>query len=116
MKIEGCTALVTGGSRGIGRATALLLARAGADVGITFQSRVADAEQVEREMRALGRRCYLGRGDLADASVVEQVFRECRAAFGGLDLLVINSGGPPGGGLGGGAQPSWGLGAGTGGG
>ncbi len=92
ISLAGKTALVTGGSRGIGRATALLLARAGADVGITFHSRVADAEQVEREVRGLGRRCYLGRGDLAEAAVVEQLFRECRAALGGLDLLVANAG------------------------
>jgi len=92
ISLAGKTALVTGGSRGIGRATALLLARAGADVGISFHSRVADAEQVEREVRALGRRCYLGRGDLADSAVVEQLFRECRAALGGLDVLVANAG------------------------
>lgn len=90
--LAGKTALVTGGSRGIGRATALLLARAGADVGITYQSRVADAEAVEREIRGMGRRCYVGRGDLGDPATVDQLVRECRAAFGGLDLLVANAG------------------------
>lgn len=92
ISLTGKSALVTGGSRGIGRATAVLLARAGADVGIAFRSRVADAEQVEQEVRRLGRRCYLGRGDLSDPGTVDQVFRECRAAFGGLDILVANAG------------------------
>lgn len=92
LSLHGQSALVTGGSRGIGRATALLLARAGADVGIGFQSRIADAEAVEREIRGLGRRCFLGRGDLADPAAADRVVRECRAAFGGLDMLIANAG------------------------
>jgi 3-oxoacyl-[acyl-carrier protein] reductase len=92
ISLAGRTALVTGGSRGIGRATAILLARAGADVGINYHSRVADAEAVEREVRALGRRCYLGGGDLSDPVAAERVVRECRAAFSGLDILVANAG------------------------
>lgn len=92
ISVAGRAALVTGGSRGIGRATALLLARAGADVGVTFHSRVADAEQVAREVRALERRGYVGGGDLADAAVADRIVRECRAAFGRLDLLVANAG------------------------
>ena len=84
--------LVTGGSRGIGRAAALMFARAGADVGITFHTRTADAEAVSREIRAMGRRAFHSGGDLADPTVVERVFRECRAAFGGLDCFVANAG------------------------
>ena len=84
--------LVTGGSRGIGRATALLFARGGADVGVTFHTRTADAEAVSREIRAMGRRAFHSGGDLADPTVVERVFRECRAAFGGLDCFVANAG------------------------
>jgi 3-oxoacyl-[acyl-carrier protein] reductase len=84
--------LVTGGSRGIGRATALMFARAGADVGVTFHTRTADAEAVSREIRAMGRRAFHSGGDLADPKVVERVFRECRAAFGGLDCFVANAG------------------------
>lgn len=92
ISLAGKTALITGGSRGIGRATALLFARAGADVGITYHTRVADAEVVKGEVRTLGRRCYTGGGDLADPVVADRVVRECRAAFGGLDLLVANAG------------------------
>ncbi len=85
-------ALVTGGSRGIGRATALLLARLGADVGITYHTRKADAEAVTRDIRALGRKAFAGGGDLADPEVVDRVFREFRACFGRLDLFVANAG------------------------
>jgi 3-oxoacyl-[acyl-carrier protein] reductase len=85
-------ALVTGGSRGIGRATALLLARLGADVGITYHTRKADAEAVTRDIRALGRKAFAGGGELSDPEVVERLFREFRACFGRLDLFVANAG------------------------
>jgi 3-oxoacyl-[acyl-carrier protein] reductase len=85
-------ALVTGGSRGIGRATATLLARQGVDVGITWHTRRHDAVEVTREIRGLGRKAYAGGGDLADPEVVERVFREFRACFGRLDYFVANAG------------------------
>ena len=84
--------LITGGSRGIGRATAMLFARAGADVGITFHSRQADADLVAREIRGLGRKAFVSGGDLSDPSVVQRTFREYKAAFGGLDCFVANAG------------------------
>ncbi len=92
ISLAGQRVLVTGGSRGIGRAAALLFARAGADVGITYRSRLADAEAVTREIRTSGRRVFLAGGDLADPRVVDRVFRECKAAFGGLDCFVANAG------------------------
>ena len=92
ISLAGKRILVTGGSRGIGRATALLCAKAGADVGITYHTRRADAEAVARAIRAMGRRTYVGGGDHADASRVSQVFAEVHAAFGGLDGFVANHG------------------------
>jgi 3-oxoacyl-[acyl-carrier protein] reductase len=92
ISLTGQRVLITGGSRGIGRAAALLFARAGADVGITYHTRTANAEQLSREIRGMGRRAFHSGGDLADPGVVERVFRECRAAFGGLDCFVANAG------------------------
>ena len=56
--LTGKTAVVTGGSRGVGRATAILLARAGASVGIAFRSRQAEAESVAAQLEGLGGRAW----------------------------------------------------------
>jgi 3-oxoacyl-[acyl-carrier protein] reductase len=92
ISLAGKTALITGGSRGIGKAAALLFARAGADVGITYHSRADAAEHVVKEIRAMGRRAFAAGGDHGDAAVVDKMFAECRAAFGTLDLFVANHG------------------------
>jgi 3-oxoacyl-[acyl-carrier protein] reductase len=92
ISLAGKTALITGGSRGIGKAAALLFARAGADVGITYHSRTAEAEGVVKEIRALGRRAFSAGGDHGDPAVVERIFAECRSAFGKLDCFVANHG------------------------
>jgi 3-oxoacyl-[acyl-carrier protein] reductase len=92
ISLAGQRVLITGGSRGIGRAAALLFARAGANVGITFHTRLADAEAVAKEIRGMGRRAFAAGGDLADPHVVDKVFRECKAALGGLDCFVANAG------------------------
>ncbi len=90
--LHGKTALVTGASRGIGRAAALLLARAGADVAVTCHSRLAEAEAVAGEIRALGRKAYTAAGDLGDAATVERVFDGAVRALGPLDFFVGNAG------------------------
>jgi len=90
--LDGRTALVTGGSRGIGRAVAVLLARAGADVAIGYHSRSSEAEAVAGEVRALGRRAVLTGGDLGDPAAADRMAAEVGQAFGRLDIFVANAG------------------------
>jgi 3-oxoacyl-[acyl-carrier protein] reductase len=90
--LRGKTALVTGGNRGIGRAAALLLARAGADVALTYHTRSAEAETVAREVRSTGRRAWVAGGDLSDPAVAERLLVGVKAELGGLDLFVANAG------------------------
>jgi 3-oxoacyl-[acyl-carrier protein] reductase len=90
--LTGQVALITGGSRGIGRAAAVLLARAGADVALTFHSRADQAEAVAREIQSLGRRTYVGGGDLGDPEVVDRLLAGVRREFGRLDIFVANAG------------------------
>jgi 3-oxoacyl-[acyl-carrier protein] reductase len=90
--LDGKTAWVTGGSRGIGRAVAILLARAGADVAIGYHRRRAEADEVARELRNLGRRALVLGGDLADPAAVEQMARDVAREFRRLDIFVANAG------------------------
>ena len=90
--LHGRAALVTGGSRGIGRAVALLLARAGADVAIGYRSRASEAEEVAAEVRGLGRRAVTMGGDLADPAAAERMAAQAEQAFGRLDIFVANAG------------------------
>ncbi|TVP58874.1 MAG: SDR family oxidoreductase [Gemmatimonadales bacterium] len=90
--LEGMRALVTGGSRGVGRATALLLGRSGASVAISYRSRDEDADRVVGELEALGARAFAHRGDLTSEEVAEDLFRETGERLGGLDLFVGNHG------------------------
>ncbi|TQM14983.1 SDR family NAD(P)-dependent oxidoreductase [Pseudonocardia kunmingensis] len=88
----GRVALVTGGSRGIGAAIALRLARDGADVAITYQSAAGLAAQVVEEIEALGRRALAVRADSADPDAVRGAVDAVVAELGGLDVLVNNAG------------------------
>jgi 3-oxoacyl-[acyl-carrier protein] reductase len=90
--LAGRTAVVTGGSRGIGRATAVLLARAGADVAVTYHSRRAEAEAVVAEITALGRRGFARGGDLADPVTSRRLAADVVREFGQLDCFVANAG------------------------
>jgi 3-oxoacyl-[acyl-carrier protein] reductase len=90
--LTGQAALVTGGSRGIGRATALLLARSGADIALTYHTRGQDAEVTVDEVEALGRRAFAFGGDLADPAVVERIMSEVQRKLGRLDIFVANAG------------------------
>jgi 3-oxoacyl-[acyl-carrier protein] reductase len=88
--LSGRRAFVTGGSRGIGRATALLLARAGASVAIGYATRRDDADATVAAIRAAGGQAEAVGGDLGDQSAAERVVAQ--AAQRGLDLLVVNHG------------------------
>lgn len=92
ISLEGKIALVTGGSRGIGRAAAILLARAGAHVALTYHTRAAEAESAAREIQSLGRRAYVAGGDLADPAVIDRLSSGIQREFGRLDVLVANAG------------------------
>src|SRR4029450_6336091 len=85
-------ALVTGGSRGIGRAVCLELARRGADVAFIYRSRDADAEATAAEVRALGRRALGVKTDLASAAGVGAAIDRAAAELGSLDVLVQAAG------------------------
>jgi 3-oxoacyl-[acyl-carrier protein] reductase len=81
-------ALVTGGSRGIGRATALRLARDGADVAISYASRSRDAEQVVAEIQALGRKAICVQCNVAKVDEVDKLVSQTREKLGPIDLLA----------------------------
>jgi 3-oxoacyl-[acyl-carrier protein] reductase len=90
--LAGRSAIVTGGSRGIGRAVALELARQGANVLISYRSRLDFAAKVVEDMRALGVEAALCEADARDGTAVEAMVDAARQAFGGLDILVNNAG------------------------
>lgn len=90
--LEGKTALVTGASRGIGRAIALALARAGATVGVNFSRDAEGAQQVAAAIRALGTEAVLLPADVADGEAVERMFAQIAEAWGSLSILVNNAG------------------------
>ncbi|WP_395090111.1 SDR family oxidoreductase [Armatimonas sp.] len=86
-------ALVTGASRGIGAATALLLAEGGTDVVINYRSKAPRAEEVAAQVESLGRQALLAQADITDAAERSAMAESVRAHFGHLDLLILNASG-----------------------
>ena len=90
--LTGKKALVTGASRGLGRAIALSLARAGADVVITYEKSADKAQAVADEIKALGRHGEAVQADSASAQAIQDAVTHAARALGGLDILVNNAG------------------------
>src|SRR5690349_3002771 len=90
--LSGKRVLITGGSRGIGAAAALLFAKAGADVIVTYNTRADEAEKVVGVVTALGRRAWAFGGDHADPKVVGEIFAKIDGVVPKLDAVVINHG------------------------
>ena len=90
--LDGRTALVTGSSRGIGRATAIGLARAGAAVVVNYLRRAEEAKAVEKEIAALGLPTVSVQADVSVAADVERLVRTAEERVGAIDILVNNAG------------------------
>ncbi|MDF5755370.1 SDR family NAD(P)-dependent oxidoreductase [Spongiactinospora sp. TRM90649] len=92
LKLDGKRTLVTGGTRGIGRAVALALAGAGADVVACYRQESDAVEALRHDLRLTGRDHHLVKADVSDPAQVAHLVGECRARLGGLDVVVCNAG------------------------
>ena len=92
MKLEGKKAIVTGGSRGIGRAIALMYAKEGADVLVNYHSNDAAAKDTVEQIEKLGRKGVAVAADVADYTSAQNMVDECVKQLGGVDIVVNNAG------------------------
>ena len=92
MDPQGKVALITGGGTGIGRTTALLLARRGADIAVNFSRSTAEAKATVEEIKNLGQRAVSVRADVSDDVQVKTMVSEVTLALGRLDILVNSAG------------------------
>jgi 3-oxoacyl-[acyl-carrier protein] reductase len=92
-RFEGKTALVTGASRGIGAAVALLMAEQGADLVINFRSKGPRAQEVADQIQALGQRALLAQADLTQPGEVLTMAQAVQRDFSRLDILILNASG-----------------------
>lgn len=90
-KLDGKTALITGGDSGIGHAVAVLFAQQGADVSIVYLNEHQDAETVKKEVEAHGRKCLLLPGNIREEDFCKQAVERTIKEFGKLDILVNNA-------------------------
>src|SRR5690242_15491948 len=89
------TALITGASRGIGRAITIALAQSGYDCAINYAKNVSAAGEVRKSVEGAGRRAVIVQGDVGSSADRERIVGETTAAFGQIDLLVNNAGVAP---------------------
>jgi 3-oxoacyl-[acyl-carrier protein] reductase len=92
LDLGGRAAIVTAGSRGIGAASAIALARAGCDVAVNYRADAAAAEAVAAAVRAEGRRALVMQADVADSAAVSAMVARAQQEFGRLDIVVSNAG------------------------
>ena len=92
MSLAGKVAVVTGGSRGIGRAICLRFAAMGAKVVINYVSRSEAAEETKAQVEAIGGECVIVKFDVASTSEVQEAFKQITAECGRIDILVCNAG------------------------
>jgi len=92
MKLEGKKAIVTGGSRGIGKAIALMYAKEGADILVNYHSNDAAAKETCAEIEALGRKAVAVAADVASYESAQNMVEECVKRLGGVDIVVNNAG------------------------
>lgn len=90
--LNGKVSLVTGGSRGIGKAICLALAEAGSDIALNYASRREAAEEVAAQITKMGRRCLVYQADIANDAQVETMFNQVTKDFGLVQILVNNAG------------------------
>ncbi|MBB6669641.1 SDR family oxidoreductase [Cohnella nanjingensis] len=90
-KLQGKTALITGGDSGIGRAVAIAYAKEGADVAIVYLSEYTDARETQRQVEQEGRRCLILDGDVGDPAFCKTAVDQTVSQFGGLHILVNNA-------------------------
>ena len=90
--LSGKVALITGGTRGIGAATALALAEQGADVAVSYVASYSKAQSLIHEIRAKGVRALAIQSDQGDTSQAKHLISTVTDSFGGLDILVCNAG------------------------
>jgi len=92
MNLTGKTAVITGGSRGIGKAIALKLASLGANIVINYTSRAQQANSVVEEIKAMGREAFAFQADVSKLDEVQEFIKEVEAHFPTIDILVNNAG------------------------
>ncbi|MGE5431662.1 MAG: SDR family NAD(P)-dependent oxidoreductase [Syntrophomonadaceae bacterium] len=90
--LKGKTALVTGSSRGIGKAIALVLSEAGADIAIHYNSRKEEAEKAASQIRDMGRRSEVYRADMSQPASINEMIKKVLNDFGAVDILINNAG------------------------
>ena len=91
-KLKGKVALITGGDSGIGRATALLFAKEGANIAVQYLSEDADANKTKEKVESFGRKCLLIKADLSEEENCKQTVKQVIDEFGKLEILVNNAG------------------------